>query len=372
MKKRVIALFLCAVFALGACGETEKPGRGSIEDAEADEEPGEKPEATPTEAEEPEPEPEPEPVEEELYGFTPLSQLDGMEVCGLLYAWRPIYGSDVSNTEPTVVKEHYYVVRDGDSFGLIDIEGNWIAEPVYAMVYHAFDYCVSTGYESDAEAYGVDHGELFALPEDAVYYDVNGTSPDGCLYWDDENERILYVDQSEMDGLVTEYEDSFACTTFRGRTTGDGGYGIVSGGSPVTDFVYENASAFSEGLCAVKRDGKWGYVDDMGNERIPCEYEGIRTTEYYEDRLYEYNSEMYPDYYPPEMVEEYISYWKDHFFAASCTDGCVALCRDGEYALYSWDNEELVPFGVFESISEVTDGKFFAKKDGVWGICTVR
>ena len=361
MKKRMIVALFCAAFALSACGGKEDSGRGSIKDAEIDEEPEEEPEATPTEAEEPEPEPEPEP-EEEDYGFAPLPELDGMEVCGLLYAWRPIYGSDVSNTNPTVVKEHYYVVRDGDSFGLIDIDGTWIAEPVYAVVTHGYDYYISPGYEYEDEAYVVDHGELFAIPEDD-HGDVLGTGPNGCLYWDDEYNRIVYVDQSNMEG-----EEVENATPDRGGV----GYGIISGGVPVTDFDYDQASAFSEGLCAVERDGKWGYVDETGYELIPCEYEATRATDYYYDAHYRYYGENYPEYYPEETVENYIEYWEDGFFAPSCTDGCVVLCMEGDYALYTKDYEEIVPFGVFESISEVTDGKFFAKKDGVWGICTVR
>lgn len=36
---------------------------------------------------------------------------------------------------------------------------------------------------------------------------------------------------------------------------------------------YEDAAAFSDGLAAVKKDGKWGYIDEDGNTVIPFEYD---------------------------------------------------------------------------------------------------
>ena len=36
---------------------------------------------------------------------------------------------------------------------------------------------------------------------------------------------------------------------------------------------YEDAKTFSEGLAAVKKDGKWGYIDETGKQVIPCKYE---------------------------------------------------------------------------------------------------
>lgn len=36
---------------------------------------------------------------------------------------------------------------------------------------------------------------------------------------------------------------------------------------------YNEAQHFSEGLAAVKKDGKWGYIDTAGDLKIPCEYE---------------------------------------------------------------------------------------------------
>ena len=37
--------------------------------------------------------------------------------------------------------------------------------------------------------------------------------------------------------------------------------------------VYDELAPFSEGYAAVKRGGKWGYINTKGEEIIPCEYE---------------------------------------------------------------------------------------------------
>lgn len=38
---------------------------------------------------------------------------------------------------------------------------------------------------------------------------------------------------------------------------------------------YQNAQPFSEGLAAVKIGGKWGFIDYLGNEVIPPQYDGV-------------------------------------------------------------------------------------------------
>ena len=39
---------------------------------------------------------------------------------------------------------------------------------------------------------------------------------------------------------------------------------------------YEGAYNFSEGLAAVKFNGKWGFIDSKGKEAIPFGYEGAK------------------------------------------------------------------------------------------------
>lgn len=40
--------------------------------------------------------------------------------------------------------------------------------------------------------------------------------------------------------------------------------------------LYHRYAGFSEGMCAVRRDSLWGFIDSIGRERIACRYEQVR------------------------------------------------------------------------------------------------
>lgn len=48
---------------------------------------------------------------------------------------------------------------------------------------------------------------------------------------------------------------------------------------------YDQIGAFSEGLAAVRRDGKWGYINLKGEEVIPCQFSGAFTPEQFSEGL---------------------------------------------------------------------------------------
>jgi hypothetical protein len=54
----------------------------------------------------------------------------------------------------------------------------------------------------------------------------------------------------------------------------NGKYGYIEdhSGKKIIPFKYDDAWPFSEGLAAVKVDGKWGFIDKTGKEIIPCVY----------------------------------------------------------------------------------------------------
>ena len=39
--------------------------------------------------------------------------------------------------------------------------------------------------------------------------------------------------------------------------------------------LYESAISFSEGIAAVKKDGKWGFIDKDNAIIVPCEYDEV-------------------------------------------------------------------------------------------------
>lgn len=319
-------------------------------------------------------------AEAQQYEWRPIEELSGKEVCGLVYTERP-YKEIYYDFVGAPVDDRYYVIQDGDKFGLMNIDCEWVAKPVYAVVHYAYDYFLSLGYAWDDESYTLNNGNLTQLSENDYGF-INGTSTDPTIEWNPEtNSLITYYEQTKImapdnpsSWLYDDhynYQGTFACSLYESNLNEDYKKAIITDNQPVTDFIYDDAMTFSDGLIAVKKDGNWGYIDANGDEIIPCEYTGIRTSECY----YEYNirnaGKNYPDSYPEEVVEAYIERWRSNFFPAACTDGYVVLSKDGQYALYSSTYEEVIPFGVYEDLSEVNHVKLFAKKEGVWGIVTL-
>lgn len=61
------------------------------------------------------------------------------------------------------------------------------------------------------------------------------------------------------------------------KTTG-GLWGYVSvDGQIVIEPIYEQAYSFSDGMAAVKLNGKWGFINSEGIIIVPCEYDKVET-----------------------------------------------------------------------------------------------
>jgi WG containing repeat len=48
-------------------------------------------------------------------------------------------------------------------------------------------------------------------------------------------------------------------------------WGIINEkGVPISPIMYDDALCYAHGLCAVKKDGKWGFINEFGSEVTPC------------------------------------------------------------------------------------------------------
>ena len=52
----------------------------------------------------------------------------------------------------------------------------------------------------------------------------------------------------------------------------------------------------------------------------------------------------------------------------AATEGCVVVCREGQYALYDVAGNCLIDFGQYEALRPVHDGKLWARQGGKWGV----
>lgn len=106
--------------------------------------------------------------------------------------------------------------------------------------------------------------------------------------------------------------------------------------------MYENAKDFSDGLAAVKKDGKWGYINENGVTAIPFEFESCAVADAMKNDC-----------------------------AFSFRNGLAPVCKNGRFGIINKKGETVVDF-IFMSIIQGENGVYLALKDGKWGKITVK
>lgn len=89
---------------------------------------------------------------------------------------------------------------------------------------------------------------------------------------------------------------------------------------------YDRVRNFSEGLAAVKKDGKWGYMDTSGNLKIPCEYDSCDNMD--------------------------------------VQNGMVVLCKDGKYGYANQKGEIVIPLEYIDARSFNQNGLARVRREG--------
>ena len=105
--------------------------------------------------------------------------------------------------------------------------------------------------------------------------------------------------------------------------------------------VYDNALDFSSGLAAVSKDGKWGYINESGVTKIPFEFDSVSGADLMGNDV-----------------------------AFSFINGLAPVSKNGKYGIINSKSETVIDFK-FDIILQGENGKYIAKKDGVWGLITV-
>ena len=122
---------------------------------------------------------------------------------------------------------------------------------------------------------------------------------------------------------------------------------IGTDGQPITDFLYDGAEDFSEGLAACSIDGKWGYIDENGDPVTEFVYDGVWDKSEWNPETYQY--EPRDTGYP-------------------CTSDTMVVWKDGQVGLLYRDGSVLIDFGQFEDMAPAFNNELWAKQDGQWGL----
>ncbi len=260
----------------------------------------------------------------------------------------------------TVWYSNLCVYGKGELFGITDYEGNILTPPEYREIRVGVgEKCILEDANYQCRDISRD-GTLSPLVSGEYYQEVTNGWPFIC--WSKEEHRLVGMNDGE------EYSDRIKPLTaypVQEATKHDDGnyiwyetdwqngkYALVTNNELITDFIYEDAGRLHEGIIPVKKDGKWGYVDQNGNTVIDFAY----------DDAWERNRSM--------LIYDENGHYTD-WTAFDATDGTVVLCQNGQYALYSVDGEPIIPFGELEEISPLYQGKAWAKSGGLWGVIEV-
>lgn len=269
------------------------------------------------------------------------------------------------------MKSKYAVIKKGDTYNLIDSNGkikdlnealnafagqgninrNFSVGKVTTM--DGF-YCLTASEGAD-DCIMNDQGKVmncldYDLTEvQGSYYYCNGlcNAMEGMEYLNDQGitrnlrkiETVIPIKQSK---------NSY-------KTNGEGAdvwleknktkYALWKDESLISDFTYDECGSENSGLLAVKKGGKWGYLDKTGKVIIPIKYDAS-WKEYFADL--------------GQSIQ------KEYCYAAS--EGYVTLVKNNKWEMRTTDNKLVILPGIFEKILPVYDGKCWVKKDGKWGV----
>lgn len=250
--------------------------------------------------------------------------------------------------------DSYAVIERGGRYSLIDRTGNIVGGDTKFTVVKSFygDYCMEA---ADGQTYTCVNGQLSPLLGRGI--DVFGFYYKDKLYACYDEMMGLYFDSEvgigyaipvqKSEAIYDSMEDGYWADWYLSLT---GKYAIYTDNGLKTDFIYDECGSLAEGRFAACLDGKWGYVDEDGNEIIPFQYDAswCQLAQYSGGYLF--------------LDEEKT----DCCYAFS--EGYVPLVKDGVWELRDIDGNVVLKPGIFEEIRPVYDNKCWVKKEGRWGV----
>lgn len=170
------------------------------------------------------------------------------------------------------------------------------------------------------------------------------TSPELVPCWSEAGKHLAWTDEKGYAGEISASELSLPTGLYPVATSlkDDAKYGYISQSLRLEiAAIYENAMDFSDKLAAVKKDGKWGYINASGVTVIPFEYDSCAAADCMKaDCAFAFDS------------------------------GLAPVCKGGKFGIINSDGEAVVDF-VFDAILQGKNGVYIAFQGGNWGIITV-
>ncbi len=273
------------------------------------------------------------------------------------------------------IQSEYSIIKIDGKYGMIDQDGNIIIEPDadrpdaeladhYVLVYPDYEYKVFCTQHAIITTDGSNYCEECDVLSTTAsgwnyYYDLNMSQLVSTgVYSIDKTE--YYINQTQFGTVFEDIEEAvtareiilpedmedYEAVVQLGTT-----YGVVKNNEVIAAFEYENATSYLDGVAALCKDGKWGYVNEDGEEILPFVFDADLIIRY-EYTQGEYHSE-----------EERLPYLPSEGYIA------VNTANGGGY--FDTAGNEVIPVGIFEEARPVYNGLAWVKKDGLWGVITL-
>ena len=157
-----------------------------------------------------------------------------------------------------VYEYNYFVVKENDKYGVIDVNGNKIIETNYDNV------VIPNPNKSVFVCYTGDKTEVFNDKKENLFQNYDNLEP------------------LRLKGVSTDlmYEKSVL------KYSKDGKYGIINfNGKKITSPIYDEIDTlqFKEGELLVKKDNKYGVINIKGAEIVKANYDKIEADKYYDE-----------------------------------------------------------------------------------------
>lgn len=247
------------------------------------------------------------------------------------------------------------IIFNNGKYGFIDYDGDIIVEPSYDNYYicncgRMILYDKQDGEISKSctlnENGTIENGVTFHESDDTEYY------------WDDTNKKIYYKAQSES--FTKEYNGDNTVVAMNANVISIGDnrysvpansnrfYALIKDKEPVTNFDYEdyyapNYRKIKSTAVAFKKNGKWGYLNQDGDEIVPFICSDVFSS------------------FNGNLTEE-----DPHPYLFSY--GYVPVCIDSKYYYYDLEGNKVSSTIDFEQARPVINGRAWVKEDGKWGV----
>ncbi|MDE6797977.1 MAG: WG repeat-containing protein [Ruminococcus sp.] len=261
----------------------------------------------------------------------------------------------------------YAIVKDGDFYGVIDMNGNVVIETDYVLIRGAINdhfrlydeegkytyFCCETGEYLDPQEPYCAWCERTLLSDVCSSYYCYDPDRDllayiGVMPKNNNEEESITLNGQNSSGTTIDFPEGKTIPVRMVSIESDDevilydSYGIMRDGEIIVDFNYDNALSYKDGITAVEQDGEWYYYDEDGYQIIEDSCEGS----YY----FNINNEDYIPYLPSEEYIAFNTAWGGGYYS---TDGGV-----------------VIPVGEFAEARPVFNGLAWVKDHatGLWGV----